>query len=152
MVGNLGGGDGDSFTFSQPDLEFVTRTIGGETRLFSVNLADTLNGENVRDFPSIIAGVGDPLAVPVGESYIGFPVKEPVDNVPFFIIGWAKLLRTDDGSLEVLANAAEYGATEVSPSKGIVVGVPEPSGAGVLLPLIAVGCLLRRGRQGCAKR
>ena len=90
--------------------------------------------------------------MPVGESYIGFSVREPVDNVPIYIIGWAKLLRTDDGSLEVLANAAEYGANELSPSKGIVVGVPEPSEFGVLLPLVAVGWLLRRGRQGCAKR
>ena len=91
--------------------------------------------------------------VPVGESYIGFASREQDDGIlPFDTIGWAKLLRTDDGSLEVLANASEYGGTPTSPSKGIVVGVPEPSGSRVLLPLIAVGCLLRRGRQGCAKR
>ena len=31
VVGNLGGGDGDSFAFSKPNLELVTFTIGGQT-------------------------------------------------------------------------------------------------------------------------
>ena len=139
---------GDSYFLTKPNLELDSFTIGVQTFVYDVELGDTLTNQNVLDFPLILpAPFGEPIAIPAGESYIGFAVRESDFNAPFSLIGWAKLLRTDDGSLEVLANAAEYGGSALSPSEGIVVGVPEPSGAGVLLPLIAACSLARRTRS-----
>lgn len=141
---------GDSFFF-QGDLELVDFTIGSETLVFATDFGDHLTNETVSAFPTVVPGIGSKMDIPLGESYVGFAVREPVENEPFHTIGWAKLLRTND-TLRVLENAAEFNVSSLSPSNGIVVGVPEPiSNACGFLAIVACVGFARRRRLNLAE-
>jgi len=140
----FGDNAGDTFALSLPDLTQAVATIGNDTQLFFVSPGDFLSNNTRDSFPvAINNSASGPLgeipnnlpSLPLGESYLGFGVAEPVNgNDPFRTIGWARVLRTAE-TLEILACDSVSGSFGLNSDDGILVPVPEPSSA--LLMILA---------------
>ena len=105
--------------------------------MFGVNEGDFLAADNVVSFASVLTTLDSPLDIPIGDSFVGFAMREPVEDADWHSIGWIELSRDAD-SLEMLRNAVSHSELQAGPAPGITVGVPEPSSATGLLLLLGL--------------
>ncbi len=119
-----------SLYLNEPGLDVETFTIGSEFILFGANEGDFLTADNLDSFPSISTET-----LSFGDSFVGFAIREPVEDADWHSIGWIELSRDAEG-LEMLGNAVSHSELQIGPAPGITVGVPEPSSATAFLLLL----------------
>ena len=141
---NVADNFGDSFLVATPDLTQADFTIGNDTQLFVVSSGDFLSNETIGSFPPLLnnSGTNNLASLPLGESLVGFAVREPSPGEVFRTIGWAQILRTPE-TLEVLSSVSVPEVSQV-PSLGIL--VPEPA-ASLLGVVGIIGLLAGRRRS-----